>query len=283
MLAKGVFLSLPFVIEIIAYILFVLIGFTMGLIGGGGSILGVPVLVYVLHYNAEIATGYSLFIVGLSALIGSIAFVKRRDISFEAIIQFAIPSTATVFCVRKFIIPGLPDVFLTIGTFEITKQLVIMLVFSVLILFSSISMIKKGKNRNMKELMWDEFYKMPFRIPALIFLGVAVGFLSGFVGAGGGFMIIPVLIIFARVPMKKAIGTSLCIIAINSIIGFTGNIGSITIDWVFLSIVSGLSIIGILIGTYTGKFISGKKLKPAFGYFTLCVGTFIILKELLIK
>ncbi|MCD6068536.1 MAG: hypothetical protein K0S33_3362 [Bacteroidetes bacterium] len=269
--------------EYVGHILFVFIGFTLGLIGGGGSILGVPVLVYILQYNAEVATGYSLFIVGLSALIGSFAFLRRGDISFEAILQFALPAMVTVFCVRKFLIPRLPDVFFSVLSFEVSKQLVIMIVFSILMLFSSWTMIRKGRNRNLKELMWDEFYRMPFRIPVLMLLGVAVGFLSGFVGAGGGFMIIPVLVVFARVPIKKAIGTSLCIIAINSLIGFTGNIGSIPIDWRFLLIVSGLSVFGIILGSYAGSFISGKRLKPAFGYFTLCVGTFIIVKELFFK
>ncbi|HEY1037758.1 MAG TPA: sulfite exporter TauE/SafE family protein [Bacteroidia bacterium] len=269
--------------EYVGYILFIVIGFILGLIGGGGSILGVPVLVYVLHYSAEVATGYSLFIVGITALIGAFAFLKKGDVSLEAMLQFAIPSLLTVYSVRKFVIPKLPDVFFSIGDFAVSRHLVIMLVFATLMLFSALSMIRKGKNIALKNLMWDEFYKMPFRFPAIVLLGVVVGFLSGFVGAGGGFLIIPVLVLFARVPMKKAIGTSLCIIAINSLIGFTGNIGSMQIDWKFLLIVSFMSIIGIIIGTYTGTFISGKKLKPAFGYFTLVVGTFIVIKELLIK
>ena len=269
--------------EYLGYILFIFIGFTLGLIGGGGSILGVPVLVYVLHYSAEVSTGYSLFIVGITAFIGAFTFLKKGDVSLEAMVQFAIPSLITVYSVRKFMIPRLPDVFFTIGDFDVTRHIVIMIVFATLMLFSSISMIRKGKNVVLKNLMWDEFYKMPFRFPAIVILGIVVGFLSGFVGAGGGFLIIPVLVLFARVPMKKAIGTSLCIIAINSLIGFTGNIGSMVIDWKFLLIVSALSIIGIVIGTYTGNFISGKKLKPAFGYFTLIVGTFILVKELFIK
>jgi uncharacterized protein len=269
--------------EYVGYILFLFIGFTLGLIGGGGSILGVPILVYVLHYNAEVATGYSLFIVGITALIGSFAFLKKGDISLEAMIQFAVPSLATVYAVRKFVIPKLPDVFFTMGDVEITKRIVIMVVFAILMVFAALSMIRKGNKVALKNLMWDEFYKMPFRFPAIVLLGIVVGFLSGFVGAGGGFLIIPVLVLFARVPMKKAIGTSLCIIAINSLIGFTGNIGSMEIDWKFLLIVSCLSIVGIIIGSYFGNFISGKKLKPAFGYFTLLVGTFIVIKELFIK
>jgi len=269
--------------EIVYASLFVLIGFSLGLIGGGGSILAVPVLVYVLDFEAQIATGYSLFIVGITSLIGAFAFLKKRDFSLEAILQFALPSVITVFCVRKYLVPNLPDVFFTIGTLVVTKQVLIMVVFAIVMFFSAVTMIRTGKNVVLKNLMWDEFYKMPFRIPALMVLGVLVGLLSGFVGAGGGFLIIPVLILFARVPMKKAIGTSLSIIAINSLIGFTGNIGAIPIVWGSLLLFSALSIVGIFIGIYTGKFVSGKKLKPAFGWFTLVIGLLIIVKELIIK
>lgn len=269
--------------EIVYALLFVLIGFSLGLIGGGGSILAVPVLVYVLHFEAQIATGYSLFIIGITSFIGAFAFLKKRDFSLEAILQFAIPSVITVFCVRKYLVPNLPDVFFTIGTLVVTKQVLIMVVFAIVMFFSAITMIRTGKNVALKNLMWDEFYRMPFRIPALMVLGVLVGLLSGFVGAGGGFLIIPVLILFARVPMKKAIGTSLSIIAINSLIGFTGNIGTIPIVWQSLLLFSALSIVGVFIGIYTGKFVSGKKLKPAFGWFTLVIGLLIIVKELIIK
>jgi len=264
-------------------LLFVLIGFSLGLIGGGGSILAVPVLVYILHFPAELATGYSLFIVGITSLIGTFSFLRKGNFSLEAILQFAIPSVITVFCVRKFLIPNLPEVFFSVRDFEVSKQVVIMLVFAIVMFFSSYTMIKDGKNMVLKDLMWDEFYKMPFRLPILALLGVFVGLLSGFVGAGGGFLIIPVLILFARVPMKRAIGTSLSIIAINSLIGFTGNIGVVSIDWLSLALFSGLSITGIFIGMYTGNFVSGKKLKPAFGWFTLVIGILIIVKELLIK
>lgn len=269
--------------EIIYSLLFLLIGFSLGLIGGGGSILAVPVLVYIMHYEAQVATGYSLFIVGITSLVGAFAFLKKGDFSLEAILQFAIPSVISVFCVRKYLVPNLPDVFFSVAGFEFTKQVLIMVVFAIVMFFSATTMIRTGKNVNLKNLMWDEFYKMPFRVPTLMLLGVLVGLLSGFVGAGGGFLIIPVLILFARVPMKKAIGTSLSIIAINSLIGFTGNIGVIHIDWKSLLLFSALSVIGIFIGIYAGKFVSGKKLKPAFGWFTLVVGLLIIVKELIIK
>lgn len=270
-------------IIIISYLLFLLIGITLGLIGGGGSILGVPVLVYFLGYPADVATGYSLFIVGLTSLIGAFSFLKKGDVSVEALLQFAIPSLATVYAVRKFLIPILPEVFFNIGDFYVSKQIAIMVMFSILILSSSYSMIKKKGNSYKTDLMWDEFSRSPIRLPFVIFLGILVGLISGFVGAGGGFIIIPILIYFVRVPFKKAVGTSLSIIAINSLIGFTGSIGKMSIDWKFLFLVSILCIIGILVGTFLSQKIHANKLKKGFGWFTLTVGLFIMIKELIIK
>ena len=267
---------------IIAYCLFLLIGLILGLIGGGGSILSVPVLVYLMHYPAEEATGYSLFIVGLTSLIGAFAFIKRGDISFESLVQFAVPSLITVFLVRKFLIPGLAEVFFSIGNFNVTKQVFIMTVFAILILFSSISMIKKHKLNYRHEAMWEEFSKSPIPIYFVILLAVFVGFLTGFVGAGGGFIIVPVLLFFLRVPVKKSIGTSLCIIALNSLIGFTGNLGHFDINWSVLLLASSICIIGILVGNLISPKISANKLKPAFGWFSLIVGIFVIIKELFI-
>lgn len=264
----------------IAYGLFLLIGLILGLIGGGGSILSVPVLVYLFHYPAEIATGYSLFIVGLTSLVGGFAFIKRGDISFESLLQFAVPSLITVFLVRKYLIPSLPEVFFTVGGLTVTKQIFIMVLFAILIVFSSYSMIKKQKPNYRNEAMWDEFSRSPLRIYFVILLAIFVGFLTGFVGAGGGFIIVPVLLFFIRVPFKKAIGTSLCIIAINSLVGFTGNLGHLDINWNVLGITSSICVAGILLGNIISVKISANKLKPAFGWFTLIVGIFVIVKEL---
>jgi uncharacterized membrane protein YfcA len=259
-------------------IAFLVIGLILGLIGGGGSILGVPVLVYVMGYSTDEATSYSLFIVGITSLIGVITYLKKGNISVEAILQFAIASLVTVFCVRKFIIPNIPSIIPFSG-FEISKHMLIMVLFSILILFSSISMIKKKKYNRINELKWDEFAKSPLGLPFVILLGITVGFLTGFVGAGGGFIIVPVLIFFLRLNFKKAIGTSLCIIALNSLVGFTGNIGHQNIDWIMLMIISVICILGILIGSLLSTKVSSQKLKPAFGWFTLVVGIFVLIKE----
>lgn len=267
--------------EIIGFIAFLCIGLILGLIGGGGSILGVPVLVYIMCYSADVATGYSLFIVGLTALIGALAYLKKGEISAEAIIQFALASLTTVFCVRKFLMPAIPQT-IQLGGIGFSKHILIMLLFAVLILCSSYSMIKKRKYNRVNEVKWDEFAKSPLGVPFVIFLGIAVGFITGFVGAGGGFIIVPVLIFFLRLSFKKAVGTSLCIIALNSLIGFTGNIGNQDIDWLFLFTISAICAAGILIGSLLANKVSSQKLRPAFGWFTLVVGIFVLVKELIL-
>jgi len=259
-------------------IAFLIIGLILGLIGGGGSILGVPVLVYMMGYSADEATSYSLFIVGMTSLIGAISYLKKGEISVEAILQFAIASMLTVFCVRKFVMTAIPSTIHFLG-FEVAKHVLIMLVFSALILASSYNMIKKRKANRINEVKWDEFARSPLGVPFVILLGVCVGFITGFVGAGGGFIIVPVLIFFLRLNFKKAIGTSLCIIAINSLVGFTGNIGHQVINWKMLLLIAVICVIGILLGSLLSDKISSKKLKPAFGWFTLIVGVFVLIKE----
>jgi uncharacterized membrane protein YfcA len=266
---------------ITGFIAFLIIGLILGLIGGGGSILGVPVLVYIMSFSADYATTYSLFIVGLTYLIGAISYLRKGEISAEAFAQFAIASMITVFCVRKFLMPAIPAEIHIIGL-DISKHVLIMVIFGILILSSSISMIKKRKANTKGQVKWDEFAKSPMGTPFVILLGIAVGFITGFVGAGGGFIIVPVLIFFLRLKFKKAIGTSLCIIAVNSLVGFTGNIGTQEINWMFLIAIAATCVAGILLGSMLSDKISGQKLKPAFGWFTLSVGIFVIVKETLL-
>lgn len=266
------------IMTIAGFIAFLIIGLILGLIGGGGSILGVPVLVYMMGYSADEATTYSLFIVGMTSLIGAMAYLRKGEISMEAILQFAIASLTTVFCVRKFVMPSIPSQIHFLGL-DISKHVLIMIVFSILILSSSISMIKKRKPNRINELKWDEFAKSPMGVPFVILLGICVGFITGFVGAGGGFIIVPVLIFFLRLNFKKAIGTSLCIIAVNSLVGFTGNIGHQNIHWLVLLSISGMCVLGIVIGSLLSDKVSAQKLKPAFGWFTLVVGIFVFIKE----
>lgn len=262
--------------QILGYAASLIAGVIMGLIGGGGSILTVPILVYLLAYNPVVATAYSLFVVGATSTIGAFQSLRRGLVDYRAAIIFAIPSIIGVYLTRKYLVPALPDIMFTVADFNVTSGIFIMLVFAVVILLASISMIFKKANS-----IDDDEPDTNYNIFKVLVLGLVTGVISGFVGAGGGFLNIPVLVFFIRLPMKTAIGTSLFIISIKSLIGFLGDIEHIDIDWAFLVKFTLFSIVGILIGIYLSKFIDGKKLKKGFGFFTLIMGAYIILKELL--
>ncbi len=230
------------IMEIAGYVAAVFIGISLGLIGGGGSILTVPVLVYLFGVEPVIATAYSLFIVGSTSLIGIFPKFKSGEVNLKTAIIFGVPAIAAVFVTRAFILPALPNEIFTIGTFVVTKALLLMILFAVLMVFASISMIK-GKNTAMQ----DEAGEQKFNYPLILLEGAVVGILTGLVGAGGGFLIIPALVILSKLPMKQAVGTSLLIIAAKSLIGFTGDLGNGTMDWTLLLSVTGLAITGVFI------------------------------------
>lgn len=263
-------------IEILGYIASLLIGISLGLIGSGGSILTVPILVYLFSVRPELATAYSLFIVGGTALVGSFKFFKDGLIHIKTSIVFAIPSIIGVYSTRKFIVPAIPDTIFTIGDFAITKDLFIMVLFAVLMILSAFSMIKGRKNGS------NDHPELTFNYPLIALEGIIVGGITGLVGAGGGFLIIPALVLLVKLPMKMAIGSSLIIIAAKSLIGFLGDIGNQTMDWTLLLVLTGLAVAGIFIGSVLSKNISNQKLKPTFGYFVLVMGIYIIGKELIL-
>lgn len=267
--------------ELLGYFLSIVMGLTLGLLGGGGSILTVPILVYVMRIDPVLATAYSLFVVGLTALIGAFGYWRNGQLSLKTAVVFAVPSFIAVYATRKFLMPAIPEQIVRLGDFVLSKNLLIMLIFAVMMVLAAISMIRKKKNTDDNSA---EDTQPSFNYPLILLEGIVVGVLTGFVGAGGGFLIIPALVVFARLPMKLAVGTSLIIIAVKSLIGFIGdveNFGS-GIDWAFLMLFSVMAIVGILIGTYLSKMISGNKLKPAFGWFVLVMGIFILLKESLL-
>jgi uncharacterized protein len=261
--------------ELTGYVSAILIGISLGLIGGGGSILTVPVLVYLLGVSPVMATAYSLFIVGSTSLVGAYSKFKNGAVNIKTAIIFGLPSIVAVFLTRKFLVPAIPDVIFTIGAFPFTKSLLLMLIFAVMMVFASISMIRNKKKEG-EEI--DQVQK--FNYPIIIIEGIIVGFLTGLVGAGGGFLIIPALVLLSRLPMKMAVGTSLLIIAAKSLFGFVGDVFNYSMDWKLLFIVTALSIGGIFIGNYLCVKIDGEKLKKSFGWFVLFMGIYIITKEL---
>ncbi len=262
--------------EFIGFLASVLIGVSLGLIGSGGSILTVPVLVYLFGVDTVAATGYSLFIVGLTALVGAIDFYRKNLVNVRTAIVFGIPSILAVFVTRAYIVPAIPKQVMQIGDLVITKSLLLLLLFAILMVFSAVKMIIPSKKT--EEVRTKEQH---FNYPLIFIEGLVVGLVTGLVGAGGGFLIIPALVLLSGLPMKQAVGTSLTIIAAKSLLGFLGEKPESAIDWMLLTNVSLFAIIGIYIGGALSKRIEGRKLKPAFGWFVLIMGIYIIIKELM--
>lgn len=265
----------------VGYIASILIGITLGLIGGGGSILTVPVLVYLLGVEPVKATAYSLFIVGISSLIGAYTKYKEGLVHLKTSIIFGIPSIAAVYATRKFILPAIPDILFSIDEFQVTKPLFLMLLFAILMVVASISMIRGDKEKSNTVDVDVKSIQLKFNCPLILIEGTVVGVLTGLVGAGGGFLIIPALVMLSKLPMKMAVGTSLLIIAAKSLIGFIGDIQTAAsqMDWMLLIIVSALAIVGIFIGNRLSLIINGNKLKKGFGWFVLTMGIYILIKE----
>lgn len=270
--------------EIIGYIAATIIGLTLGLIGGGGSILTVPVLVYLLDMDPVTATAYSLFIVGLSSLVGSYKFYRKGLVSLKTAAVFGLPSILAVYATRRYIVPAIPEQVFSLGEVAISRGMLMMLLFAALMIFASISMIRKKKPASdpTQELVGDPGDPEPqrFHYAGILGEGLLVGTLTGLVGAGGGFLIIPALVLFSGLDMKLAVGTSLLIIAAKSLIGFTGDMAHLEIDWVFLSVFSALSIGGIFVGSSVAAKVPANKLETAFGWFVLVMGIYIMIAEL---
>jgi uncharacterized membrane protein YfcA len=266
--------------EIIGYFASALIGVSLGLIGGGGSILTVPVLVYLFGVDPVRATAYSLFIVGATSLVGT--FPKYRDgmVNLKTAIIFGIPAILAVYATRAFLVPIIPNPVFSIGSLVVSKAMFMMGIFAVLMVFASYSMIR-GKKDSAEEKEPDGPQK--FNYPMILMEGAVVGVLTGLVGAGGGFLIIPALVLFSKLPMKQAVGTSLLIIAAKSLIGFTGDLSHYEMDWTLLGIVTALAIVGIFIGNRLSRNVDGEKLKKAFGWFVLIMGIYILVKELVLN
>lgn len=264
--------------ELLGYLSSILIGVSLGLIGSGGSILTVPVLVYLFGVDAVAATACSLFIVGFTAAVGSVGYFRKSLVNVRTAIVFGIPSIVGVFITRAYLVPAIPKEIFSIGNFTVTKSVLMMVLFAVLMVAASYSMIRKSPQTK-SETTQDQ----QFNYPIILLEGSIVGIITGLVGAGGGFLIIPALVLLSKLPMKEAVGTSLVIIAAKSLIGFFGESSETAINWTLLASVTTVATLGIFIGLYLSKKIEGAKLKPAFGWFVLAMGIYIILKELFFK
>lgn len=258
-------------IEFLGYFGALIIGIVLGITGGGGSILTVPILVYLLGLHPITATAYSLFIVGTTSAFGTVQNLKKKLVAPKTAFQFAIPSVIGVYLTRKFIVPAIPDPLFYFASLQLSKGTFLMLLFAMVMLLAAISMLKEAK---------EPIVKAPKNKYLVIFQLFLVGILIGLIGAGGGFLIIPALMTLAQLTIRKAIGTSLLIITINSLIGFLGDVQTTTIDWPFLLGFTSLSVVGIFIGLFTQKYLNEKLLKKIFAYFVFVMSILILYREL---
>lgn len=259
--------------EITGYLAAAFIGISLGLTGGGGSVLTVPVLVYLFHLNPVPATAYSLFVVGSSSAAGVLPKFKQGTVDPRIALIFGAPSLLVVFLFRKVIVPMIPEVIIQNHYFTIQKDDAILIMFAALMILASLSMLR-GKEK-------DPGRNFTPSDRGLIVNGIATGIVAGLLGAGGGFIIIPSLVVFAGLDIKKAVGTSLLIIAVNSLVGFTGDLFHFDINWPLLLSVSVLAIAGTIVGNYISGFISSDKLRKIFGWFILGMGAIILITEIL--
>lgn len=253
-------------------------GLTLGLIGGGGSILTVPILVYIFNQDPLQATASSLFIVGSTAAVGGLRYFLKKEVDVKIALLFSLPSFIGVYVVRKIVLPAIPDIISISTTTSMTKSFIVMITFSVIMLIASLKMILPTQTKP------DHKMSSPISSIALfkiIFNGLLIGALAGFVGAGGGFLIIPALIMLFNLPMRIAVGSSLMIISIQSLLGFLTSTSLASVDWNFLFFQISLAVAGIFAGSYLSQFVSEKKLKTSFGYFALVVGILILSERLI--
>ena len=264
------------VLEIIGYVGALIVGVILGLMGGGGSIITIPILTYLFHISPITTTAYSLFVIGTSSSIGTLNNWNKGLIDYRMATVFSIPAFFAVYVVRKYLMPIIPLEILTTNGYVITKDMAIMIFFSVIMIFSATSMIRKKTFSTTNRISNQHNY------PLIIFVGIIIGLITGVIGIGGGFLIIPTLVLLLNIPMKKAVATTLLIIAIKSLVGFLGDLGSTDINWRFLLIFTAISTIGIFFGINLSSYIKGVKLKKSFGWMLLLVSFMILYKEIFI-
>ena len=263
-------------IEAFGYFFAVLIGIILGLIGGGGSILAVPIFTYLFMIDEKLATGYSLFVVGCSALVGGFKQHQKGTVDFRIALIFGLPAILSVTAVRLFLIPIIPEELFAIGDVVISRRMGILGGFAVVMIPAALSMFKRPK----KNIEKGNLKIVAFNYPLILIVGVLIGSITGLVGAGGGFLIIPALVLFANIDIKTAIGTSLTIVTLKSLIGFLlGDALVVNIDWGFLLPFTCLAIFGVFIGNYLGSYFDNSKLRKIFGYFIFVMAGFIIYME----
>lgn len=261
----------------LGYLASVVMGISLGLIGGGGSILTVPILFYLFKQDALLATTNSLFVVGSTALVGAVLSFKKKQIDFKVGFFFALPGFVGVYVSRHLLLPLLPDILFSAAGLTLSKPIFVMMLFALLMVLASRAMILSSQRFPEKSPTLASPGPSIFSIGKKGFL---VGCTTGFVGAGGGFLVIPALVVMLRLPIRMAIGTSLAIIAANSLFGFLISASGQPTDWRLLFVICSLGILGIFVGQYFSSKFSEKHLKKGFGLFVLVIGALMFTDQI---
>ncbi len=261
------------ILHILGYLGALITGIVLGLLGGGGALLSIPVLVYLFKIEPQLATSYSLLLVGISATSGSYQNIRKKLVDYNAALYYGVPSIIAVYSVRRWVMPNLPKVIFHMGSYPVDKNLFILIILAAVMFVAAYKMITAAPAvENETEHKIDHIQ--------LAFFAILIGSFLGLVGAGGGFLMVPALMYFANVHTKKAIATSLLLVAVNSFIGFLGDMRShVQIDWLFFFAFAFFSIAGVFIGHYLATYIHNNKLKKYFGWFILITAIFIVVKE----
>jgi hypothetical protein len=259
------------------YIFALLIGITLGLMGSGGSILTLPVLVYIKGMPTQEGIEDSMFIVGIVALAGMIRYAFKKEVSYVLALIVVFPSLLTVYLTRKYFLPLIPETLLSFSGWSLSKNMLLMGIFALVMITAAWMMLRNSSTNHI-----TVHTSLKQKLLAVI-SGSFVGVITGLVGAGGGFLIVPSLVNGLGIDMRKAVGTSLFIIFINTWWGFFSDGVRANTDWNYLLIFSGIAIAGMLLGVWISGKMNAAALKKGFGYFIIVMGLFILVKEFLFQ
>ena len=263
--------------DLAGFALVFFIGVIMGTIGAGGSILTSAVLVYVFCISPVLSASYTLLNVCTISIIGFVQYYRKGLVDINMGLLYALPTLLMVFCMRRFIMPAIPDIIFSNERFTITKNLLVMLAFSLLMITIAWSMIRRPVYTPAVNQKRPSSFVM-------ILPGIFTGLLTGFAGAGGGFVIVPALVFFGGLEIKKAIGTSLFIIAINTSTGFIGDYSAgVNYDWFFLIKLVAATVAGMVLSGRIMVKMSNEKLRRLFAYTILTMGCWVIIRELWLR
>lgn len=241
-----------------AGILSLLVGVVLGALGGGGSILTLPMLVYVAEVEPKAAIAMSLFVVGSTSLVGAAVHARAQSVRWKHGAVFGAAAMAGAFAGGRLA--------------RFVPATALLVAFALVMLVTAIAMLK-GRSEDIN-------VQRPLAVGRALALGAAVGVISGLVGAGGGFLIVPALTIFGGLAMREAVGTSLLVIALQSFAGFAGHIGHVELDWRLAGTVTGAAVIGTLAGSSLGEKVSSDALRRGFAWLVLAMGLFVLGKQL---